>query len=414
MSSSRPSSSSAVSPVADVLLGVSGGIAAYKAVDVLRLLQKSGHRVRVVMTRSARRFVGPATFAALSGQEVGVSLFDDETAPDYRHLEYARDADVVLVAPATANTLARLAAGLADDLLSSVALAHDGPLLLAPAMNTRMWEHAATRANLDRLVSRGAHVIPPGHGQLADGDVGVGRLATPEEIARAVDGVLGSGPLAGRRVVISAGGTREPLDAVRYLGNRSSGRMGWALAEEARARGAAVTVLAANVDLPRDPEITYVDAPTAEALGRAAQEHWGEADAFIMCAAVADYRPTDAVDGKIDKSARESLTIELERTVDILADLGARPRDGRVLVGFAAEAGKEGRARARAKRERKNVDIIVHNDITRSGAGFGSDENAIAVIHPAGEEESGLVSKRDCARMILDAVGGLLGPGPAG
>jgi phosphopantothenoylcysteine decarboxylase/phosphopantothenate--cysteine ligase len=399
--------------MADVLLGVSGGIAAYKAIDVLRLLQKDGHRVRVVMTRSAQRFVGPATFAALSGREVGLSLFGSETAPDYRHLEYAREADLVLLAPATANTLARLAHGLGDDLLSSIALAYAGPVVVAPAMNTRMWEHPATRSNLETLVSRGVGVVPPEHGLLADGDVGAGRLATPAEIVSGARAALSDGSLAGRTVVISAGGTREPLDAVRYLGNRSSGRMGWALAEEARSRGAQVVVLAANVDLPRDARITYVDTPTAEELGNAARDAWDDSDVFIMCAAVADYRPASVARGKIDKSAAAGLSIDLVRTDDILAGLGALPRPGRVLVGFAAEAGEDGRERARRKRERKNADLIVHNDVSRPGTGFGSDDSAVTVISAGGEVESGLRPKRECARFILDAVHGQLEALPA-
>lgn len=395
--------------MAEVLLGVSGGIAAYKAIDVLRLLRKDGHRVRVVMTRSAQRFVGPATFAALSGRDVGLSLFGDETAPDYRHLEYAREAEVMLIAPATANTIARLAHGIGDDLLSSVALAYPGPVMVAPAMNTRMWEHPATRANLATLEARGATIVPPGHGVLADGDVGAGRLASPADIVAAVAAHRPGGDLFGRRVVITAGGTREPLDAVRYLGNRSSGRMGWALAHDARNRGATVTVLAANVDLPRDEGVTYHEAATAEELGRVARAAWNDADVMIMCAAVADYRPRAVADGKIDKSAAPELTIALERTEDILARLGELPRGGRVLVGFAAEAGEDGLRRARDKRLRKNADLIVHNDISRAGTGFGSEENAVTLISSRGETESGLRSKRECARLILDEVRGLLG-----
>lgn len=399
--------------MSEVLLGVSGGIAAYKAIDVLRLLQKDGHRVRVVMTRSAQRFVGPATFAALSGRDVGLSLFGDETAPDYRHLEYAREADVMLVAPATANTIARLAHGLGDDLLSSVALAYPGPVMVAPAMNTRMWEHPATQANLATLADRGVTIIPPDHGVLADGDVGAGRLASPADIVAALATVRPPGDLSGRRIVITAGGTREPLDAVRYLGNRSSGRMGWALAEDAADRGAEVTVLAANVDLPRDERVTYHDAPTAEELGRAARAAWDDADVMIMCAAVADYRPRAVADGKIDKSAASELNIALERTEDILAGLGELPRGERVLVGFAAEAGEDGLERARQKRLRKKADLIVHNDITRAGTGFGSEENAVTLISAGGEIRSGLRSKAECAHLILDEVRGLLKEGTA-
>ncbi|MEQ9336977.1 MAG: bifunctional phosphopantothenoylcysteine decarboxylase/phosphopantothenate--cysteine ligase CoaBC, partial [Miltoncostaeaceae bacterium] len=240
--------------MAEVLLGVSGGIAAYKAIDLLRIMQRRGHGVTVVMTRNAKRFVAPATFAALSGRTVGVDLFGREERPNYDHLDLARAADVMVIAPASANTCARLAAGLGDGLLGATHLAFDGPLVLAPAMNTRMYLHPATEANLATLRGRGAHMIEPGSGLLADGEVGVGRLAEPAAIADAVDSALaGAGTLTGRRVLVSAGGTREPIDPVRYLGNRSSGRMGWAIARAARVRGARVTVLAANVDLPRDP-----------------------------------------------------------------------------------------------------------------------------------------------------------------
>jgi phosphopantothenoylcysteine decarboxylase/phosphopantothenate--cysteine ligase len=261
--------------MAEVLLGVSGGIAAYKAIDVLRILQRRGHGVTVVMTHAATRFVGPATFAALSGRTVGVAMFGRDERPNYEHLDLARAADILAIVPASANTIARCAAGLGDGLLSAVHLAFDGPVLMAPAMNTRMYLHPATEHNLGVLRARGVHMVEPGSGLLADGEVGVGRLAEPVVIADAIDEVLrGSGTLSGLRVLISAGGTREPLDPVRYLGNRSSGRMGWAVAEAARRRGAEVTVLAANVDLPRHPDIRYVDAPTAADQQAAAPEHY--------------------------------------------------------------------------------------------------------------------------------------------
>jgi phosphopantothenoylcysteine decarboxylase/phosphopantothenate--cysteine ligase len=394
--------------VAEVLLGVSGGIAAYKSVDVLRILQRRGHGVRVVMTASAQRFVGPATFAALSGRPVGTRLFGPDDRPGYDHLELARGADLLLVCPASANTIARMAAGLGDGLLGSVHLAFDGPVLVAPAMNTRMWLHAATTANLATLRSRGVGVVEPASGLLADGEVGVGRLADPIDIADAAEARLaGAGSLAGRRVLVSAGGTREPIDPVRYVGNRSSGRMGWAVAEEARRRGAQVTVLTSNVDLPRHPDIRYVEAPTAADLHVAALDAFPGSDVLVMAAAVSDFRPGEAREGKIDRRAEGGLHLDLEPTADILADLAAR-RDGQVVVGFAAEHGAAGLARAREKRVRKRVDLIVHNDVSVDGIGFGSAENEITIIGPEGEETLPRMSKEACAGRILDAVAPLL------
>lgn len=397
--------------MSEVLLGVSGGIAAYKSIDVLRILQRRGHGVTVVMTRAATRFVGPATFAALSGRRVGLRMFGGEESPGYDHLELARAADVLAVVPASANTIARFAAGLGDGLLASVHLAFDGPVVMAPAMNTRMYMHPATARNMDVLRGRGVHMVEPGSGLLADGEVGVGRLAEPTAIADALEGVLRArGSLAGRRVLVTAGGTREPIDPVRYLGNRSSGRMGWAVAEAARRRGAAVTVLAANVDLPRHPDIRYRDAPTAADLQAAALDEFPRCDMLVMAAAVADFRPEGAADGKIDKSApgtREGISLDLRPTPDILSDLAGR-RQEQVLVGFAAEHGPEGRERARAKRTRKGVDLIVHNDVALEGIGFGSDDNEVAIIGAAGEEVLPRMTKEACAGRILDAAAALL------
>lgn len=397
--------------MASVLLGVSGGIAAYKAVDTLRALQRAGHDVRVVMTRGAAHFVGPATFAALSGHAVGTTLFADPTQPDYRHLELVRGADLMLVAPATANTIGRMAAGLGDDLLTSCYLAFTGPVLVAPAMNTRMWEHPGVRANIDTLAGRGVQIVPPGTGLLADGDVGEGRLAETEDIVAAVLVHLDAhgGTLAGRRVLITAGGTREPIDAVRYVGNRSSGKMGFALAEAARRRGATVTVIAANVDLPRDPQVRYCDAPTADALLASTRAEFAACDVLVMAAAVADFRPSAPADGKIDKSATDRLQIDLEPTTDILSALAAE-RAHQVVVGFAAEHGAAGLARAREKRTRKGLDLIVHNDVSQPGIGFESDMNAVTIIGPDGDEVIARASKAECAARILDAIAPLLPP----
>ncbi len=396
--------------MANVLLGVSSGIAAYKSVDLMRMLQRAGHDVRVVMTENATRFIGPETFAALSGHTVGIDVFRREDAPGYDHLDFARFADVMLICPASANTVAALTAGFADGLLTTSALAFDGPLVLAPAMNTRMWQHPATQANLATLASRGVHIIPPAAGVLADGDVGVGRLPELEVIWAELEEVLArSLPLSGVSVLISAGGTREPIDAVRYVGNRSSGKMGWALADAASRGGARVTMVVANVDLPRRPEITYIDAPTADEMRTACVAHTRDADVVIMAAAVADYRPVRQVAGKIDKSQAAALQIALERTTDILSELGAARHPGQVLVGFAAEAGDQGLERARAKRTRKHVDLIVHNDISLDGAGFGSDDNAITIIGPDTRERTyPRASKTVCAQAVIDAAVALL------
>ncbi|MGB0731003.1 MAG: bifunctional phosphopantothenoylcysteine decarboxylase/phosphopantothenate--cysteine ligase CoaBC, partial [Miltoncostaeaceae bacterium] len=394
--------------MAEILLGVTGGIAAYKSLDVLRILQRQGHGVSVVMTHTAERFVGSASFAALSGREVGTHLFGDSDQPGYHHLDVNDGKDLMLVAPASANTISQMASGAASSLLTSCYLAFRGPVVVAPAMNTSMWMHPATARNIETLRRDGAHIIDPESGLLADGAVGPGRLAEPAAIVAAVEAALGAPAgardMEGLSVLISAGGTREPIDAVRYVGNRSSGRMGWALAAAARDRGAAVTVVQANVDLPREAGIRYVDAPTAAALRDACRAEFPACDVLIMCAAVADYRPVAAADGKLDKSRADAITVEMERTTDILAELSAL-RGDQVLVGFAAEHGPEGLDRARAKRVRKAVDIVVHNDAAIPGAAFEGPENVITIIGP-GEDEASLprMTKRECAERILDAA----------
>ncbi len=407
--------------MAEVVLAVTGGIAAYKSIDVMRILQKRGHGVSVLLTPNAERFVTPGTFAALSGRPVGRSLFPHEEAGvvDYDHLDFARRADVVLVCPATANTLAEMAHGLAGGLVGTTLLAFDGPVLVAPAMNPRMLAHPATVANLRTLRGRGVTVIPPADGLLADGDVGAGRLADPVDVCDAVERALTSESaegaegtaapsahdLAGIRVVITAGGTQEPIDAVRFVGNRSSGKMGWAVAAEARHRGADVTVLACNVTLPRVPGITYVDTPTAADLHAATVAAMPSCDVLVMAAAVADFRPAGEAPGKIDKSGSDALELRLEKTPDILTEVTAGRRDGQVIVGFAAEHGQAGLERARAKRRRKGVDVLVHNDIARTGIGFGSDRNAITIIGPGDAEEAvAEASKAECARRIWNVV----------
>ncbi len=391
--------------MARILLAVTGGIAAYKAVEVLRALQREGNDVTVVMTATAERFIGAATFAALSGHPVGTTLFPGTAEEGYDHLDFARAADAMIVVPASANTLARMAAGIANDLVTTTYLAVEAPVIVAPAMNTRMWLHAATRANMDTLRARGVQVVPPATGLLADGDVGEGRLAETADIIAAVSRALGKhASLTGVRVLVTGGGTREPIDSVRYVGNRSSGRMAVAIAEAARDRGADVTVIASNLTVALPFGITLIDAATAAELHAEALRALPQADIVVMAAAVADYRPVAQIAGKMDKSATAELAITLERTDDILIDLAAKRTPTQLLIGFAAEHGAAGLERAREKRVRKRVDLIVHNDIAQPGIGFDGPDNAITIIGDGGETAIGPASKRACAEAILDAA----------
>lgn len=390
--------------VARILLGVSGGIAAYKACELCRLLVKAGHDVYPLPTPGAERFVTAETFFALARKE--------RSAEPYPHL---RRADLLVVAPATANTLAKLAYGLADNLLTEAALAHAGPVLVAPAMNTRMWEHPATQANLATLRARGVHVVGPEAGELAEGEIGLGRMSEPEAIAARIDEVLGTakrGPLAGRRVLVSAGGTREPLDAVRFVGNRSSGLMGTELAAEAARRGAAVTLLAANLSVPPPDGVELVQTPTAADLLREALAR-GDADVVIMAAAVADYRPAEALAGKRPKDSN-SWRVDLEPTADVLAELGSRREDGQVLVGFAADTGERGLARAREKLANKRASLFVFNDVGRDDIGFDAPDNEVVLVLRAGERRVGKAPKAVIAAEVLDEVERLLAGGDAG
>ena len=385
--------------VARILVGVTGGIAAYKACELVRLLVRAGHDVTPITTRAAERFVAADTFWALARKT--------EPADPYPHLV---DADLLVVAPLTANTMARLAHGLADDLLTETALAHRGPLLLAPAMNTAMWEHLATQANLALLVERGAEIVGPDDGELAEGLVGTGRMAEPVEIARRVEGLLGApvagGTLAGRTVLVTAGGTREPLDSVRFVGNRSSGRMGVALADVARERGARVTLLAANLLVPAPAGVEVVAAPTAADLRREALAR-EDADVILMAAAVSDYRPAESVSTKRPKSA-EPWTVELVPTADVARALGAARREGQVLVAFGAESGEDGLARKRSMLTDKNVDLVVYNDVGRDDIGFDSVDNEVVLIARDGERVVPKASKTAVAHEILDEVERLL------
>ena len=384
--------------MARILLGVTGGIAAYKACTLVRLLVRAGHDVLPVVTAGAARFIAAETFYALARKS---------PQGPYPHLERA---DLLVVAPLTANTLARLAHGLADDVLTEAALAHDGPVLVAPAMNVRMWAHPATQANAALLRERGVEILGPAEGELAEGEVGTGRMVEPEAIAARIAELLGerapAGTFAGRRVVISAGGTREPLDTVRYLGNRSSGKMGVALAEEALERGADVTLLAANLAVAPPAGVTVVETPTAadverEALARA------DADVIVMAAAVADYAPAAPLPGKRQKDD-ETWTVELEPTADVLAGLGAARRPGQVLVGFAADGAGEGLERARAKRVAKQADLVVYNDVSRPDIGFDTEENEVVVVSKDGERSLPKAPKREIAAAVLDEVERLL------
>jgi phosphopantothenoylcysteine decarboxylase/phosphopantothenate--cysteine ligase len=391
-----------------VILGVGGGIAAYKACEIVRLLVKGGADVHVVMTPNATRFVGPLTFQALSGHPVLVDLLDPASDASYGHLELARRADILLVAPATADLIARLRAGMGDDAVTTTALACTCPVLLAPAMNTRMWEGAAVQENLGALRARGFHVVGPSTGELADGDVGEGRLADPPEIAAAVARLLGPRDLAGRRVLVTAGPTREPLDPVRYLSNPSTGRMGFEVARAAARRGAEVLLVSGPTSL-RDPDgVTVVRVGTAEEMAAAVLGAAEDQDLLVAAAAVADYRPRDPSPSK-KKKADGPETLVLERTRDILATVGERlaGRDrSPVLVGFAAET-EDVVENAREKLRRKRCDLVVANPVGEPGAGFGGDRNRVSIVGPSRVEEvEG--TKAAVADSILDRVVPLL------
>jgi phosphopantothenoylcysteine decarboxylase / phosphopantothenate---cysteine ligase len=413
--------------LARILLGVSGGIAAYKAVELVRLATAAGHAVRVVQTPASLQFVGRATFEGVTGAPVLVDEFEPDPArgafpgdpaPDHdpiSHLALVARCDVLVVAPASANTLAKLAHGLADNLLSSAALASTAPLVVAPAMNSHMYEHPATQANLERLRSRGARIVEPGTGRLASkGEWGVGRLAEPSEILAAVEEALAYTPrsLDGMRVLVTAGGTREPIDAVRFVGNRSSGRMGLALAEEAARRGADVTLIAANVTLPLPA--TAVPVETTAELEAAVRERFRDADVLIMAAAPADFRPAEPTESKLSREGSDGLSIEFEPTTDIVAAVAAERRPGQIVIGFAAEHGEGAVGRGREKLARKGLDAVVVNDIARTDIGFDSTENEVTIVLPDAEREVGRRSKPEVAAAILDEVERLrtAAPGP--
>jgi phosphopantothenoylcysteine decarboxylase/phosphopantothenate--cysteine ligase len=383
--------------MARVLLGVTGGIAAYKACELLRLLVKAGHEVTPILTPDAERFVTAHTFEALARRATPRDL--------YPHLT---EADLLVIAPLSANTLAKLAHGLADNVLTQAVLAFRGPLVAAPAMNVRMWEHPATKENAARLVERGVELIGPEEGELAEGEHGPGRMTEPEAIFARCQELLGiSDTLAGKKIVVSAGGTREPIDLVRFVGNRSSGRMGVALAAEALRRGAHVTLVGSNLTVPPPGGAELVDAPTAEDVAREILARAPEVDAIVMAAAVADYRPAVTREDKRPKD-RESWQVELEPTTDVLRELSARRGEHQVLVGFAAEHGEGGLDRARRKLADKGLDLIVYNDVGRDDIGFEASENEVVLMSPGAERELSKAPKAAIAAAILDEVAQLL------
>jgi phosphopantothenoylcysteine decarboxylase/phosphopantothenate--cysteine ligase len=427
-----------------ILLGVSGGIAAYRALEFVRLATAAGHSVRVVQTPASRRFVGSASFAALTGAPVLVHEFQRDPArgafPDQRppahdpigHLELVGNADLYLIAPASANTIAKLAGGHADNLLTSAALAARCPVVVAPAMNNNMYEHPATQANLATLRERGATVIDPDSGRLASkGEEGVGRLPAPARLLEVCEDLLApvraaahsdavagsgsqpravmpaeapSGAWSGLRVLVTAGGTREPIDSVRFVGNSSSGRMGLALAAAASRRGAKVTLVAANIALPRPDGVRWVDAPTAAEVQAVCERELPACDVLLMAAAVADFRPAAPTDGKLKKAGRERLELELEPTPDVLAGLAAHRRPDQTLVGFAAEHGAGAVEYGRGKLRDKGLDAVVVNDIARADIGFESERNEVTIVTAGDEWHIAIAAKERVAEQILDAV----------
>lgn len=387
-----------------IVLGISGGIAAYKAADIASKLTQEGTRVETVMTEAAMRFVTPLTLRSVTGRPVMTDMFEPAAEYSLEHIALAEAADVVVIVPATANTIARLATGIADNLLTCVVLATRTPVILAPAMNDNMLQNPVTRENLDRLKARGFIIVEPEYGRLASGKIGQGRLARAEAIISAVKQVLArDGDFAGRRIVVTAGGTREPIDPVRHIGNRSSGKMGYTLAEAARDRGAGVVLITASPYLADPVGMEVVHVQTAREMKEAVSRAAPETDTLVMAAAVADYQPKEYVRNKIKKDA-PTLPLVLVRTPDILAEV----KGDFLKVGFAAES-ENMVANAREKLEKKRLDLIIANDVTAEGSGFGTETNKVTIIDRRGEaEELPLLSKREVAEKVLDRVAGLL------
>jgi len=410
--------------MARVLVGVSGGIAAYKALEAVRLAVKAGHAVRVIQTPTSERFVGRASFEGITGAPVLISEFEPdpvrgaypgEPLPDRKpisHLALVERAELYLIAPASANTLAKLAHGQADNLLTTAALAASCPVLVAPAMNDRMYRHPATRANVEQLAARGVVIIPPGEGRLAShGEAGLGRLAEPAQLLETCEAMLGQPPAddsrwSSLRVLVTAGGTREPIDSVRYIGNRSSGRMGVALASRAAARGADVTLIAANLAIPSAAGARTLEVGTAAEMKAVCEREFPRSDVLLMAAAVADFRPAHPVAHKIKKttSAGAPAAIELETTDDILTSLGTQRRPGQVVVGFAAEHGQGAVDYGRGKLEAKGLDVVVVNDISRGDIGFEAELNEVVIVTKDGERRIPRASKDEVAEAVLNAV----------
>ena len=394
-----------------VLLAVSGGIAAYKIPELVRQLKGAGHQVRCVLTHAALEFVSPLTLQTLSQQAVRTELFDPAEEGQIDHIALADWGEAVVVAPATANLLAKMAAGIADDLVTTLLLATRAPVLVAPAMNVNMWRHAATQANVTTLRNRGIRLVGPESGELACGHEGVGRMAEPEAIGAALELLLGRPSLVGERVLVTAGGTREPIDAVRAITNRSSGKMGFAVAAEAALRGAEVILIAGPCALPTPPGVRRVDVETALEMREAVQAEFGSVTVAVMAAAVGDFRPADPSARKIKKedlAPGAGIQLDLVANPDILAEI-SRERGERVVVGFAAESHDVVEA-ARRKLERKGCDLMVANDISRRDAGFDTDENAVILVSPGGDtEEMPLLPKAEVAARILDRVEKLRG-----
>jgi phosphopantothenoylcysteine decarboxylase/phosphopantothenate--cysteine ligase len=388
-----------------VVLGIAGSIAAYKAADIASKLTQDGVGVEVIMTDAATRFIAPLTLRSITGQPVATDLFGQESEFGIVHISLAEAADVLAIAPASADVIARLAAGIADDVLTCTVLATKAPVIIAPAMHHNMFQNPATQENLARLKARGFIVVGPAYGRLASGDMGMGRLAEVEEIIAAIKRALvGSGDLAGKSIVVTAGGTREPIDPVRFVSNYSSGKMGYAVAETARDRGAEVKLITASTFLP-DPsgiEVTHIE--TAVQMKKAVAKAVARADALVMAAAVADYQPKKTAKAKIKKES-SGLTLEMVKTPDILSEVTG----DFIKVGFAAES-EDTVANARKKLKQKQLDIIVANNITEAGSGFGTDTNKVTIIAKNGKtEDLPLMSKREVADKILDRVAGLLG-----
>jgi phosphopantothenoylcysteine decarboxylase/phosphopantothenate--cysteine ligase len=404
--------------MARLLLGVSGGIAAYKALETTRLAVKQGHSVRVIQTEASLRFVGRASFEAITGAPVLTDEFEPdplrgaypgEPAPGrspISHLGLVERADAYLIAPASANTIAKLAGGHADNLLTAAALAAPCPVALAPAMNNRMYEHPATQTNIDLLRARGVRIVPPGEGELASfGEHGIGRLAEPAELLAAVEALIAPGDFAGVRILVTAGGTREPIDTVRYIGNRSSGRMGFALAAEASRRGASVTLVAANTSIAPPAGARVVQVATAAELAAACEHAFEQCDVVLMAAAVADFRPAAPAGTKLKKDAGPPAPIKLELTEDVISSLAERRRPGQLLIGFAAEHGEGVVSYGRGKLERKRLDAVVVNDISKDGIGFDAAENEVTIVTVDGTQRTvPRASKAQVARTILDEV----------